>query len=83
MYARVMAPRNVFGVLVALALLLLVIVPVSAAKEMSDEERFIGNYELVSYFTFPERGPSRDMQYIGRLSYDEFGNMSGLGMPID
>ena len=23
------------------------------------------------------------MQYIGRLSYDEFGNMSGLGMPID
>ena len=83
MYARVMAPRNVFGVLVALALLLLVILPVSAAKEMSDEERFIGNYELVSYFTFPERGPARDMQYIGRLSYDEFGNMSGLGMPID
>ncbi|HCI87813.1 MAG TPA: hypothetical protein DHV53_04115, partial [Gammaproteobacteria bacterium] len=57
--------------------------PVSVAQIMSDEERFIGDYELVSYFTFPEQGPARDMQYIGRLSYDEFGNMSGLGMPID
>ena len=23
------------------------------------------------------------MRYIGRLSYDRFGNMAGLGMPID
>lgn len=83
MYARVTAPLNGSGVVVALALLLLVIVPASVAQIMSDEERFIGDYELVSYFTFPEQGPARDMQYIGRLSYDKFGNMSGLGMPID
>ncbi len=83
MYARVTAPLNGSGVVVALALLLLVIVPASVAQIMSDEERFIGDYELVSYFTFPEQGPARDMHYIGRLSYDKFGNMSGLGMPID
>lgn len=77
------SPLHSSGVVVALALLLLVIVPVSTAQEMSDEKRFIGDYELVSYFTFPEQGPAIDMQYVGRLSYDEFGNMSGLGMPID
>ena len=83
MHAGVTGPLKNSGAVVALALLLLVIVPVSVAQIMSDEERFIGDYELVSYFTFPEQGPARDMQYIGRLSYDEFGNMSGLGMPID
>ena len=83
MHAGVTGPLKNSGAVVALALLLLVIVPVSVAQIMSDEERFIGEYELVSYFTFPEQGPARDMQYIGRLSYDEFGNMSGLGMPID
>ena len=83
MHAGVTGPLKNSGAIVALALLLLVIVPVSVARIMSDEERFIGDYELVSYFTFPEQGPTRDMQYIGRLSYDEFGNMSGLGMPID
>ena len=31
--------------------------------------------------TFPEAGPAVDMQYVGRLSYDRAGNMSGLGMP--
>jgi hypothetical protein len=83
MHAGVTGPLKNSGAVVALALLLLVIVPVSVAQIMSDEERFIGDYELVSYFTFPEQGPAIDMQYIGRLSYDEFGNMSGLGMPID
>ncbi len=43
--------------------------------------RFLGDYELVSYFTFPENGEPVDMEYIGRLSYDAFGNMAGLGMP--
>lgn len=83
MHAGVTGPLKNSSAIVALALLLLVIVPVSVAQIMSDEERFIGDYELVSYFTFPEQGPARDMLYIGRLSYDEFGNMSGLGMPID
>ena len=83
MHAGVTGPLKNSGAIVARALLLLVIVPVSVAQIMPHEERFIGDYELVSYFTFPEQGPARDMQYIGRLSYDEFGNMSGLGMPMD
>jgi hypothetical protein len=45
--------------------------------------QFVGDYELVSYFSFPREGETIDRQYIGRLSYDEFGNMSGLGMPKD
>jgi hypothetical protein len=47
------------------------------------KQKFIGDYELVSYFAFSEDGTKRDMSYIGRLSYDKFENMSGLGMPID
>lgn len=83
MHARVTAQLYSSGAAVALALLLFIIVPISAAQEMSDQQRFIGDYELVSYFTFPGQGPAVNMHYIGRLSYDEFGNMSGLGMPID
>ncbi|MEX2131547.1 MAG: lipocalin-like domain-containing protein [Pseudohongiellaceae bacterium] len=45
--------------------------------------RFIGDWELVSYFNFPEPGGERDMGYIGTLRYDEFDNMSGVGMPVD
>ena len=53
-----------------------------AADELSSiQQKFIGDYELVSYFTFPAQGDAVDMDYIGRLSYDAFGNMSGLGMP--
>ena len=83
MYAEVAGTLRNAGAVFAGTLLLLAIVPVSVAQIMSDEERFIGDYELVSYLTFPEQGSARDMHYIGRLSYDEFGNMSGLGMPID
>jgi hypothetical protein len=49
----------------------------------SIKQKFIGDYELVSYFTFPAAGGQRDMNYIGRLSYDALGNMAGLGMPRD
>lgn len=42
---------------------------------------FIGDWELVSYIVFPEEGSERDMDYVGYLSYDEHGNMAGLGMP--
>ena len=45
--------------------------------------KFIGDYELVSYFQFPASGGDVDMKYIGRLSYDALGNMSGIGMPMD
>lgn len=55
-----------------------------AAEELAAiKQQFIGDYELISYVTFPEQGGERDMNYIGRLSYDAFGNMSGLGMPRD
>lgn len=44
-------------------------------------QQFIGDYELVSYIQFPAQGGEVDTNYIGRLSYDAFGNMAGLGMP--
>jgi len=47
------------------------------------KEQFLGDFELVSYFQFPEQGEPINMNYVGRLSYDAFGNMSGLGMPQD
>lgn len=46
-------------------------------------QQFIGDWELVSYVVFPENGAERDMNYVGYLSYDEQGNMAGLGMPED
>jgi len=47
------------------------------------EQKFQGDFELVSYFQFPEQGDPIDMNYVGRLSYDALGNMAGLGMPRD
>ncbi len=62
--------------------LLLVSSLASAADNMNTiTQKFIGDYELVSYFSYPAQGSEVDMDYIGRLSYDAFGNMSGLGMP--
>jgi hypothetical protein len=55
-----------------------------AADTLQDiEQKFQGDFELVSYFQFPEQGDPIDMNYVGRLSYDAFGNMAGLGMPRD
>ena len=55
-----------------------------AAEELETvKQRFIGDWELASYYTFPADGDAREMGYIGRLSYDRFGNMAGLGMPKD
>ncbi len=57
---------------------------VNADEELeSVKQQFIGDYELVSYFSYPSRGGEVDMNYIGRLSYDALGNMAGLGMPRD
>ena len=53
----------------------------AVGQAQTDAERFVGDYTLISYVTFPEAGPAVDMQYVGRLSYDRAGNMSGLGMP--
>ena len=46
-------------------------------------QKFIGDWELVSFVRFPERGEEITMDYIGRLRYDEAGYMMGLGMPRD
>ena len=55
-----------------------------AAETLQEiEQQFQGDFELVSYVQFPERGEPIDMNYVGRLSYDAFGNMAGLGMPRD
>jgi|GEM_PF-3876101 len=66
-----------------LAVLLLMLPINSQAAETLQEikQKFVGDFELVSYFQFPEQGDAIDMNYVGRLSYDAFGNMSGLGMP--
>ena len=63
-------------------MLCMVALPLTAVGQAQlDAERFVGDYTLISYVTFPEAGPAVDMQYVGRLSYDRAGNMSGLGMP--
>jgi hypothetical protein len=49
----------------------------------SIKQKFLGDFELVNYVAFAADGSERDMNYIGRLSYDKFGNMAGLGMPKD
>ncbi len=55
-----------------------------AAETLQEiKQQFQGDFELVSYFQFPEQGEPIDMNYVGRLSYDAFGNMAGLGMPRD
>ena len=63
---------------------LLVNSAVSAADDIDTiRQKFIGDWELASYYTFPVNGNELEMGYIGRLSYDRFGNMAGLGMPKD
>ena len=55
-----------------------------SAEELDDiKQQFIGDYELVNYMRYPTEGGKIDMNYVGRLSYDAFGNMAGLGMPRD
>ncbi len=58
--------------------------PSQAAETLQEiKQQFQGDFELVSYFQFPEKGDPIDMNYVGRLSYDKFDNMAGLGMPRD
>ncbi|MEX2584515.1 MAG: lipocalin-like domain-containing protein [Gemmatimonadota bacterium] len=68
--------------------------PAESAEEVaiaSDQEgpsgsmdsRFVGTWELVSFESFPESGEAVDNNYIGRIIYDEHGNMTGVGMPRD
>ena len=47
------------------------------------ESQFVGNYELVKYQTFRRDGEAVDLDYLGRIMYDEAGNMAAQGMPRD
>ncbi len=76
------AIRRVSGVIDRALMLSMLVLPVNAVGQaQTDAERFVGDYTLISYVTFPEVGAAVDMAYVGRLSYDSAGNMSGLGMP--
>ncbi|MEC7550338.1 MAG: hypothetical protein VX536_05035, partial [Pseudomonadota bacterium] len=76
------AMRRVSGVLDRALMLCMLALPLTAVGQaQTDAERFVGDYTLISYVTFPEAGAAVDMSYVGRLSYDRAGNMSGLGMP--
>ena len=72
----------------ALFLSLVVVVILSAGTRAADSletvrQQFIGDYDLVSFVRFPVGGGEENADYIGRLRYDESGNMIGLGMPRD
>ncbi len=45
--------------------------------------QFVGHYELVIYESFRPNGEVVDMNYVGRILYDEHDNMSAIGMPKD
>jgi hypothetical protein len=73
-----------FKTLTAVVLLILLPIHSQGADALQEiQQKFQGDYELVSYFQFPETGDPIDMNYVGRLSYDGLGNMSGQGMPRD
>ncbi|MEX2582271.1 MAG: lipocalin-like domain-containing protein [Gemmatimonadota bacterium] len=56
----------------------------SAASAMTDEEKFAGNYELITWESFDESGEVVDeANHVGRIMYDGRGNMSAIGMPRD
>jgi hypothetical protein len=44
------------------------------------KKQFVGNYELLHFYNFAADGTARDMNYSGRIMYDEHGNMSAIGM---
>ena len=73
-----------FKFLVSMVFLIMLPIHSQAADTLQGiKQKFQGDFELVSYFQFPEQGDPIDMNYVGRLSYDAFGNMAGLGMPRD
>jgi hypothetical protein len=81
-----MTPRAALRLLLPAAALL-VASPSFAQAPDGDEDairrRFVGHYELVGYESFRESGEVVDMDYSGRIMYDEHGNMSAIGMPND
>ena len=61
---------------ISLSLLCLTSSVLAANDTNSIRQKFIGDFELVSYVAFADDGSGRDMNYIGRLSYDKFDNMA-------
>ncbi len=55
----------------------------SSAQLEAIRQRFVGHYELVNYESFRADGETVDMNYIGRIMYDDNGNMSAIGMPMN
>ena len=55
----------------------------SSAQLEAIRQRFVGHYELVTFESFRPDGETVDRNYIGRIMYDEHGNMSAIGMPMD
>ena len=47
------------------------------------KQKFVGHWELASYYTYPAQGGEVDMNYIGVLIYDELGHMNGQGMSVN
>ncbi|MBT8146549.1 MAG: lipocalin-like domain-containing protein, partial [Gammaproteobacteria bacterium] len=55
-----------------------------AAESLAEvRQKFVGDWELVSFMRFPDGGGEIEVDYVGRLRYDEAGYMMGLGMPSD
>lgn len=55
-----------------------------AAESVEEiRQKFVGDWELISFVRFPDGDDEIEMDYIGRLRYDEAGYMMGLGMPSD
>ncbi len=50
------------------------------AAEASDEH-FVGNWKLVSFYSFPADGEPIDREMTGRIMYDAAGNMAAQLMP--
>lgn len=78
---------SVLPLIVAVGAVLALAAPqLSGQATPSAEEvarQFVGNYELVSYESFTADGDTVDNGYVGRILYDEHGNMSAVGMPRD
>lgn len=55
----------------------------SGATLAAVKAQFVGHYELVVYESFRANGETVDMNYIGRIMYDEHDNMSAIGMPTN
>lgn len=78
-----MKTKNALCLFVSLSLLSFAPSIIAADDLDTIKQKFLGDFELVSYVAFAADGTERDMNYIGRLSYDKFDNMAGLGMPKD